>query len=255
MRQWIRSHLTYSNVMVTILAFIVLGGVSYAATGGNFILGQGNTADKQTSLSASPAFAGKALQVTNMDTTAGATALGLSVGSGRPPLTVNSGTKVVNLNADKLDGKDSTAFGTGTVKKLIYEDTAGPGGTPTAFATVGPYTFKGDCITSPTNVHLFVNGPAGTADYMYRRATNDTGAFDDRSGRVSISAGSDTEIASNTIGLSTGPTPGSKQRISGTVTIKTGSTIVQVEFNGVADNNSGGSGEKCFLYGTAMMGT
>jgi hypothetical protein len=26
MRQWIRSHLTYSNVMVTILAFVVLGG-------------------------------------------------------------------------------------------------------------------------------------------------------------------------------------------------------------------------------------
>jgi hypothetical protein len=26
MRQWIRSHLTYANVMVTILAFIVLGG-------------------------------------------------------------------------------------------------------------------------------------------------------------------------------------------------------------------------------------
>ena len=26
MRQWIRSHLTYANVMVTILAFLVLGG-------------------------------------------------------------------------------------------------------------------------------------------------------------------------------------------------------------------------------------
>src|SRR5919201_850064 len=26
MRQWLRSHLTYANVMVTILAFIVLGG-------------------------------------------------------------------------------------------------------------------------------------------------------------------------------------------------------------------------------------
>ena len=26
MRQWIRSHLTYANVMVTILAFVVLGG-------------------------------------------------------------------------------------------------------------------------------------------------------------------------------------------------------------------------------------
>jgi hypothetical protein len=31
MRQWIRSHLTYANVMVTILAFIVLGGGTAAA--------------------------------------------------------------------------------------------------------------------------------------------------------------------------------------------------------------------------------
>ena len=54
MRHWIRSHLTYANVMVTILAFIVLGGVSYAATGGNFLLGKANTAGTQTSLTASP---------------------------------------------------------------------------------------------------------------------------------------------------------------------------------------------------------
>ena len=31
MRQRLRSHLTYPNVMVTILAFIVLGGGAYAA--------------------------------------------------------------------------------------------------------------------------------------------------------------------------------------------------------------------------------
>ena len=34
----IPSRLTYANVMVTILAFIVVGGGAYAATGGNFIL-------------------------------------------------------------------------------------------------------------------------------------------------------------------------------------------------------------------------
>src|SRR3954452_13135621 len=31
MRQWIRSHLTYANVMVTLLAFVILGGGAYAA--------------------------------------------------------------------------------------------------------------------------------------------------------------------------------------------------------------------------------
>jgi hypothetical protein len=106
----IRQHLTYANVMATIAVFMVLGGTTYAATGGNFILGKPNSANQQTSLSASPTFAGKALQVTNASTGAGATALGLTVGSGRPPLTVNSGTKVANLNADKLDGIDSSGF-------------------------------------------------------------------------------------------------------------------------------------------------
>jgi hypothetical protein len=109
MRQWLRSHLTYANVMVTILGFIVLGGTALAATGGNFILGQANSAGNTTSLSA-PIAGKKALQLTKTSTGAGATALGLSVASGHAPFTVNSGTKVANLNADKLDGIDSTGF-------------------------------------------------------------------------------------------------------------------------------------------------
>jgi hypothetical protein len=108
MRQLIRSHLTYANVMVTILAFIVLGGMSYAASGDNFILGQPNSASSKTSLSAP--IADKALQLTNTDTAAGATALGLNVANGHAPFTVSSGARVTNLNADKLDGIDSSGF-------------------------------------------------------------------------------------------------------------------------------------------------
>jgi hypothetical protein len=40
----------------------------------------------------------------------GASALGLAVDSGKPPFTTNSGTKVDNLNADRLDGHDSSYF-------------------------------------------------------------------------------------------------------------------------------------------------
>jgi hypothetical protein len=123
MRQWIRSHLTYANVMVTMLAFIVLGGTTYAATGGNFILGKSNSASSTTSLTAP--VAGKGLQVTNTSTGAGATALGMNVASGHAPFTVNSGAKVANLNADKLDGLDSTAFlPSANVKSWVW--TAGP---------------------------------------------------------------------------------------------------------------------------------
>ena len=61
-------------------------------------------------------FAGKTLQLANTNTAAGATPLGLVAGTGRPPFTTNSTTKVTNLNADKLDGIDSTGFinGVGT---------------------------------------------------------------------------------------------------------------------------------------------
>jgi hypothetical protein len=102
--------MTYANVMVTILAFIVLGGMSYAATGGNFILGKSNTASSKSTLSAP--IADKALTVTNNSSKAGASALGLNVASGHPPFKVNSPTKVANLNADQVDGLDgSSGFG------------------------------------------------------------------------------------------------------------------------------------------------
>ena len=108
MRQWIGSHLKFANVVSLAALFVALGGTTYAATGGNFILGKSNTASSTTALTAP--VAGKGLQVTNTSTGAGATALGLNVASGKPPFTVNSGTKVANLNADKLDGIDSSGF-------------------------------------------------------------------------------------------------------------------------------------------------
>jgi hypothetical protein len=146
MRQWLRSHLTYANVMVTILAFIVLGGMSYAATGGNFILGQSNSASSTTSLTRTGANAGKGLQVTNTSTGAGATALGLSVASGHPPFTVNSGTKVTNLNADKLDGKDSTGFigGSGRIVPIDVVNPT-PGSSATLFDLPGLVKVYGNC--------------------------------------------------------------------------------------------------------------
>jgi hypothetical protein len=96
------------NAVGYIALFVAFGGTSYAATGGNFILGKANSAGSTTSLSAP--VAGKGLQVTNTSTGAGATGLGLSVASGHPPLTVNSATKVAKLNADLLDGASSSAF-------------------------------------------------------------------------------------------------------------------------------------------------
>lgn len=76
------------------VAALVLGsGSAYAATGGNFILGKSNSAGATTTLS-----------------NANGTALSLNSKSGTAPLKVNRTTKVTNLNADLLDGRDSTYF-------------------------------------------------------------------------------------------------------------------------------------------------
>jgi len=88
--------------------FLNLTGIAYAATGGNFILGQANTATTQTTLTRNGN--GKSLQITNTGTGANAAPLSLTAGTGRPPFATNSGTKVTNLNADALDGFNSTDF-------------------------------------------------------------------------------------------------------------------------------------------------
>jgi hypothetical protein len=165
MREWIRSRLTYANVMVTILAFVVLGGTTYAATGGKFILGQSNTASSKSTLSAP--IADKALTVTNNSTKAGATALGLNVASGHPPFRVNSPTKVANLNADRLDGQDSTAFG--QVRDFSHSIAAASAGPP----PFDMLSFKGLTLSSESRI---ISGPLLECDL--EATTTDAGQID-----------------------------------------------------------------------------
>jgi len=114
------------SMIVALLAlFVALSGVGMAANGGTFILGHTNSASNSTSLSA-PVAGGKALQVTNNNTSnAASTALGLNVASGHAPFTVNSSFKVANLNADMLDGIDSKAFATKAQEAWHEVGTAG----------------------------------------------------------------------------------------------------------------------------------
>lgn len=138
-----------ATIIATVALFIALGGVGVAANGDNFILGKANTASKQTSLtgaapnpqlqventstdgnargvvgliSSSAASAGSAgVAGTTASTdpgsvgvlaqnTGGGPALMAAVDPGAPPLAVSSSAKVTNLNADQLDGMNSTAF-------------------------------------------------------------------------------------------------------------------------------------------------
>src|SRR4051812_47231393 len=110
MHKRLRPHRPSPPMAVALLAlFVSLGGAGYAATGGNFILGQPNAATTTSSLSA-PVAGAPALQLTNTSATNGSTALALNVKPGKPPFSVNSTAKVGKLNADSLDGHDSSEF-------------------------------------------------------------------------------------------------------------------------------------------------
>jgi hypothetical protein len=133
---------------VAVMLALVVGGASTALAGTGvgavFNLGQANTVNAVSKLVGS--VDGPSLQIDNNSTgaggTGGVTALDLQVESGKPPLKVNSGTKVANLNADTVDGKDSTDFVTpnstlksGQTLAGVWA-TASPGtGTETEIAT------------------------------------------------------------------------------------------------------------------------
>jgi hypothetical protein len=142
MLQKLRSHLSFANVVSLVALSVALGGTTYAATGGNFILGQSNSATSTTALSAGPT--GPAFKATNTST---GTAGSFNVAAGHPPLTVNSGTKVTNLNADKLDGLDSTSFVSSSKLQRVGPVTVTvASGTITApIATLGHFSFAGVC--------------------------------------------------------------------------------------------------------------
>ena len=110
---------TTTIVGLAIMLALVFGVATTAigATGGSFILGKGNTAGQQTSLVGNVVnLTQSALMVKNG---AGGSALELRVvdpDTADPaqkdvaPMKVDSQAKVSNLNADEIDGKDSTDF-------------------------------------------------------------------------------------------------------------------------------------------------
>lgn len=110
---------TVFMVGLTVVLSVMLGiaTTAIAATGGNFLLGKSNSAGAVSKLAAK--IAGPTLQLVNTSTNATATALSLNVAAGKPPMKVNSSTKVANLNSDKLDGKDSSQLvqGNGTTSR------------------------------------------------------------------------------------------------------------------------------------------
>ncbi len=120
---------TAATVLGLALVLALVFGVAttaIGATGGNFILGKANAANKASKLAAS--IAGPALTLVNNSTNAAATALNITVASGQAPLKVNAeaGT-ATNLSADELDGRDASEFARGVdgvADRALFADSA-----------------------------------------------------------------------------------------------------------------------------------
>lgn len=164
------------SMVVALLALFLAGGAGYAATGGSFILGQANTATSPSSLTAS--INDRVLKLTNTNTGTGASALGLNVAPGHAPFLVQSTSgKVLNLNGDKLDGLDSTAFLRATGKAadanlLDGMDSTAFRNPATALATTSdtippapPFTFS-----SLGGTHTLTTATAGNV-FVFSRAS------------------------------------------------------------------------------------
>lgn len=105
---WVGRATVFLVGLAVILALVVgLASTALGANGGIFKLGQTNVATLITRLAGTQGVNGAMFEVQNNNSGTDDTALSLKVQSGEPPMTVDSPTKVPNLNADRLDGLDS----------------------------------------------------------------------------------------------------------------------------------------------------
>jgi hypothetical protein len=230
MRQRLRSHLTYANVMATLAVFLVLGGGTALAA---YVVSSNSQIGPDT------------------------------ISGHKPPSGKHS-----NIIAGSINGQDvlENALGgrviaeptlTGNARKLIFNSFTHD---PIKIATVGPYTIKASCDNpSPASYVLgvYVNGPAGTADYSYTNRVNDTGQPEFGSGTANVPANQDAPILFFLADTSYQVPPhGDFQRYAGTAMLRTGSVLVQIDFNAVVDATFPRTfPQPCFFYGTGTKAT
>ena len=149
---WIGRVTALTVVLAVMLALVVgVASAAFGANGNPWLLGRSNVATAITKLGGTLGVNGPMLQLINNNADANDTALDLQVQAGEAPMTVNSSTKVNNLNADKLDGLDYTFFArTGTYRTESV---------PTTGLQLGDGTFK-DVAWCDQGDILLSGGPA-----------------------------------------------------------------------------------------------
>jgi hypothetical protein len=130
---WLGRAITFCVGLAVVLALtvgVVSAALAGTGVGARFDLGRTNTVSAVSKLVGS--VAGPSLLIDNNSTNSAATALELQVETGKVPMKVNSGAKVANLNADKLDGMDAgqlQGFRTLRISTTDVTSNAGTAGT------------------------------------------------------------------------------------------------------------------------------
>jgi hypothetical protein len=178
-----------SPVAWFLLGVLVAGGTgtAYAANGGTFRLGKSNSATATTKL-----------------TNTKGTALKIISKAGTPPISVGSNsTKVPYLNADKLDGKDSSQFQTKITPLTFTALTPAAGWTGGCFVGApgvaksadGVIRFRGDICSATAGVdpasRVIFTLPAQLRPTTYKYLTttlcaNGVGGSGPKIGRITI---------------------------------------------------------------------
>jgi hypothetical protein len=210
----IRRHLTFANVASALALFIALGGGTAVALNGS------NTVQSDD--------LGPGAQV-------------------KAPDVADNAVNGADVAHDSLRGADINE-GTliGNAKKIAYNAPSSSSSATTTIGKFGPYTLKAGCQISPGGLalSLYANGPAGTADSMWSEVEDDSTDKGDHSNGKPIPASTDTQI------VFVGTTSPHYRRIGGRSILRSGSALVQIDFEATADTTSGGNGN-CFIYGTA----
>jgi hypothetical protein len=149
-----------------------------SGVGGVFNLGKTNTVNAITKLVGS--VIGASLVIDNNSTDPAATALNLQVEPGKTPMKVNSTTKVANLNADTVDGRNGTT--------LLANDQVRADGTQTSvfindFTAANFTSIASKTFSAPSNGFVMITGSVsaeedcslpGIGNLLYRLSVDGT---------------------------------------------------------------------------------
>lgn len=153
---------TATMLGLALMLAVVLGvaTTANAAVGDPLKLGEINAINKITQLVGKTD--GAMLRVDNNSTVSNATALDLQVEPGKAPMKVSSGAgKAVNLNADRLDGRDGATFARSDTPTYVTTNGAATGAPPFGpSASTGASCDDGDRLLTGGYFDLSDNGVA-----------------------------------------------------------------------------------------------